>query len=131
MESMNLICVACGTSLIQGIQPVSKDFSLSYQDEVDAVPSGQFLILQDSDFWKPAGHLVFNLDDLSSLPPNDKHIGYGCCGYSDCDGPNLFCFCGEGLGYQYTECCTPRMAILIPEAVTVAASEQIPASIPL
>lgn len=40
----------------------------------------------------------------------------GCCGLDGCNGPNIICACGAGIGTETSDCWTPWLFIPEPGA---------------
>lgn len=118
---MNLHCRHCNGLLVGGIEPVDPDFQWVFTCEHNVVPSGRFGIGDGAYSELPKDHIVIHLDDLSGLgrPTNDEYRGYGCCGFWDNAGPNLVCACGAEIGYELSDCCSPRMAYFPPSEIVL------------
>lgn len=113
---MNLRCRHCSSLLASRIEPVDPDFQWIFTCEHNVVPSGRFGIGDGSYSKLTENHVILHLNDLSGLnhPTNDKYRGYGCCGYWDDKGPNLVCVCGAEIGYELSDCGSPRIAHFAP-----------------
>ena len=116
---MNLLCRYCNALLASRIEPVDPDFHWIFTNEHNVVPSGRFTIGDGSYSKLTESHVILHLDDLSGLkhPTNDEYRGHGCCGYWDTMGPKLVCVCGAEIGYELSDCCSPRMAHFSPSEI--------------
>jgi hypothetical protein len=122
---MNLRCRHCNALLASRIEPVDPNFQWIFTCEHDVVPAERFGIGDGSYSELTMNHYILHLDDLSGLshPTSDESRGYGCCGYWDNKGPNLVCVCGAEIGYELSDCCSPRMAHF-PQSEVILESEQ-------
>lgn len=67
----------------------------------------------------PQGTRVVHLDDalvVRHVPMPDRRMS-GCCGPSGIDGWNRLCSCGAEIGAEQSDCWTPHVLRLSPEAV--------------
>ena len=124
---MNLLCRHCHAPIARRIEPVDPDFRWIFNCQHDVVPTGRFAVGDCSYSELTKDHFIIHLDDLIGLshPTNDEYRGYGCCGYWDANGPNLVCACGAEIGYEMSDCGSPRMAHFPPSDV-ILDSEQGP-----
>ncbi|GAA0808517.1 hypothetical protein [Spirilliplanes yamanashiensis] len=65
------------------------------------------------------GTVLINAADLLDrrLHPDPRRL-VGCCGLDGCDGPNLVCACGAEIATERSDCWTPQVVLLEPDAVS-------------
>ena len=98
---------------------------LSGKDGDDYIPSGYYIILDDSFFFGAAGKYAINLKDIIQKRNHTKPSRLnGCCGVDGCDGPNLLDEEGNEIGTEKSDCWMPHCAILEPDKVNMKDLEE-------
>lgn len=99
-----LVCPRCAEALTAPVEPLPDDRLLGRDDAWDPwVPQGAWARVMTP---RSAALEAFPLQ----LHPHDLRAaqvtvsGFGCCGYTAFDGPNLRCRCGEPVGFFVDEC---------------------------
>ena len=126
-------CRRCGAALTRGLsrvplaslgEPLAPFEVPPGQDCPSWMPPGAYAV-DPEPFGPPAkpapplGTVLINGADLLDrrLHP-DHHRLKGCCGLDGCDGPNLVCACGAEIATESSDCWTPQVVRLEPDAVS-------------